>query len=108
MYVQMLDIYRKISDIFDIFDIFKNITIFSNHACHEYGTIGIWSIDVILFISYVYVQVDKMELADARWFSSQDARLMLTSQHPEGYFCPPSQAIAHQLIKHSITLMSKL
>jgi len=54
------------------------------------------------------VQVDKRELADAQWFSSDDIRLMLTDQHPSGYFCPPPQAIAHQLIKHSLTLTSML
>jgi len=51
------------------------------------------------------VQIEKRELADARWFSSQDVHLMLSGQHADGYFCPPPQAVAHQLIKHSLTLM---
>jgi len=54
------------------------------------------------------MQVDKRELADAQWFSTEDIHLMLTGQHSSGYFCPPAQAIAHQLIKHSLTLISHL
>jgi NAD+ diphosphatase len=54
------------------------------------------------------IKIDQDELEDARWFSVQDVRQMLTHQHPQGYFCPPAQTIAHQLIKHSLSIMSKL
>ena len=43
--------------------------------------------------------VDREELDDARWFTRDDARLMLRREHPDGYFTPPPVAIAHYLMQ---------
>lgn len=45
------------------------------------------------------IVIDKDELEEARWFSHSEVSQMLAQQHPDGIFVPPSQAIAHQLIK---------
>jgi NAD+ diphosphatase len=45
------------------------------------------------------VTVDREELEDARWFSREDVRLMLRREHPEGFFVPPSVAIANYLLR---------
>ena len=45
------------------------------------------------------ITIDSGELADARWFSRKDARLMLEKRHPEGFHVPGRQAIAHTLIE---------
>jgi len=45
------------------------------------------------------LEVDREELEDARWFSREDARLMLRREHPDGYFTPPPVAIAHHLLR---------
>jgi len=45
------------------------------------------------------LDVDRTELEDARWFSKDDCRLMLSNAHPEGFICPPKMAIAHHLIR---------
>jgi NAD+ diphosphatase len=42
--------------------------------------------------------VDTTELADARWFTREEARLMLERKHPEGLHVPGKQAIANALI----------
>lgn len=39
------------------------------------------------------------ELEDCRWFSREDVRLMIADEHPEGFKCPPTRAIAHALIR---------
>jgi NAD+ diphosphatase len=44
------------------------------------------------------IVVDTVELAEARWFSRQDARLMLERRHPDGLTVPGKQAIANALI----------
>jgi NAD+ diphosphatase len=44
------------------------------------------------------ITIDSGEIADARWFSRQDARLMLERRHPEGLHVPGRQAIANALI----------
>ena len=44
------------------------------------------------------ITIDAIELEDARWFSREDARLMLSRQHPDGFACPPKLAIANLLI----------
>ena len=44
------------------------------------------------------VIVDRSELEDARWFSRDEARLMLTRQHPDGLAGPHPFAIAHHLV----------
>jgi len=42
--------------------------------------------------------IDPKELEDARWFSRQEAALMLGGAHPQGLACPPKLAIANLLI----------
>jgi NAD+ diphosphatase len=44
------------------------------------------------------IVVDRTELEDARWFTRDEARLMLTRQHPEGLAGPHPFAIAHHLV----------
>jgi NAD+ diphosphatase len=48
------------------------------------------------------IVIDSGELADARWFSRMDARLMLERRHPEGLHVPGPQAIANALIGHFV------
>jgi NAD+ diphosphatase len=44
------------------------------------------------------IVVDRAELEDARWFSREEARLMITRKHPEGLAGPHPFAIAHHLL----------
>jgi NAD+ diphosphatase len=44
------------------------------------------------------IVVDHTELEDARWFDRDEARLMLTRQHPDGLAGPHPFAIAHHLV----------
>jgi NAD+ diphosphatase len=44
------------------------------------------------------ILVDHTELEDARWFSRDEARLMLQRQHPDGLAGPHPFAIAHHLV----------
>jgi NAD+ diphosphatase len=45
------------------------------------------------------ITVDKAELAEARWFSREEARMMLDGTHPEGLTAPGKHAIAHILVR---------
>jgi NAD+ diphosphatase len=44
------------------------------------------------------IVVDRAELEDARWFSRDESRLMLSRQHPDGLAGPHPFAIAHHLL----------
>jgi NAD+ diphosphatase len=44
------------------------------------------------------ITVDKSEIAEARWFSREDARAMLERRHPDGLTVPGKHAIANALI----------
>jgi NAD+ diphosphatase len=44
------------------------------------------------------VTVDAHELESARWFTREEARLLIAGKHPDS-FCPPPFAIAHQILK---------
>jgi NAD+ diphosphatase len=55
-------------------------------------------IGVIAVVDGDVETVDLHELESARWFTKEEARLMLAAKHPDA-FCPPPFAIAHQLIK---------
>jgi NAD+ diphosphatase len=44
------------------------------------------------------ITIDSGELAEARWFTREDARLMLERRHPDGLHVPGKQAIANALI----------
>ena len=45
------------------------------------------------------ITIDPVELLEARWFSREDARLLLDGRHPDGLTSPGPQAIARYLIK---------
>jgi NAD+ diphosphatase len=42
--------------------------------------------------------VDTTELEGGRWFTREEAKLLIAARHPD-CFCPPPFAIAHQLLK---------
>jgi NAD+ diphosphatase len=42
--------------------------------------------------------IDAKELEDARWFTREEAALMLRNAHPQGLACPPKLAIANLLM----------
>jgi NAD+ diphosphatase len=42
--------------------------------------------------------IDRSELEDVRWFDREEARLMITRQHPDGLAGPHPFAIAHHLL----------
>jgi NAD+ diphosphatase len=44
------------------------------------------------------IVVDRVELEDARWFSRDEARQMITRTHPDGLAGPHPFAIAHHLV----------
>jgi NAD+ diphosphatase len=44
------------------------------------------------------IGIDSGEIAEARWFTRDDARAMLDRRHPEGLHVPGKQAIANALI----------
>jgi NAD+ diphosphatase len=46
------------------------------------------------------IVIDRTELADARWFSREEAALMLARAHPEGFTAPVPVAIAYHIIRH--------
>ncbi|KAL5004218.1 hypothetical protein ScPMuIL_017674 [Solemya velum] len=54
------------------------------------------------------IKVDEDEMEDVRWFSRPEVVQMMTRQHPQGFFVPPEQAIAHQLIKSWVRKSSNL
>ena len=43
--------------------------------------------------------LDASEIADARWFSREEAAAMLAFAHPDGLFVPPAISMAHTLIR---------
>jgi len=45
------------------------------------------------------IVVDHDELEDARWFSRDEAAVMLMRTHPDGLGTPPPMAIAHHIIR---------
>jgi NAD+ diphosphatase len=45
------------------------------------------------------IRFDTKELEDCRWFDRTDVALMLADQHPDGFKCPPSKAVASLLIR---------
>ncbi|QIB34431.1 NAD(+) diphosphatase [Ancylobacter pratisalsi] len=45
------------------------------------------------------ITIDPVELEGARWFSREEAALLLTRTHPDGLVAPPPMAIAHHLLR---------
>ncbi|XP_075267127.1 NAD-capped RNA hydrolase NUDT12 isoform X3 [Opisthocomus hoazin] len=54
------------------------------------------------------IKVDKSEIEDARWFTREQVVEVLIKGNQRSFFVPPSQAIAHQLIKHWIGMNANL
>lgn len=50
------------------------------------------------------ITVDRNELEDARWFSAQEAHLMVNRTHPDGLYAANPMAIAHELVKTALQL----
>lgn len=46
--------------------------------------------------------IDAVELAAARWFDRDEARLLLDGGHPQGLWAPPPIAIAHHLLRRFV------
>ncbi len=45
------------------------------------------------------ITIDRNELEDARWFSAEEALMMIERRHPEGLYAANPYAIAHELVK---------
>jgi len=45
------------------------------------------------------ITIDPVEIADARWFTREQAVAIIEGRHPEGITCPPTIAIAHHLLR---------
>ena len=45
------------------------------------------------------INIDPNEIEEARWFSKEEARMMLEKRHPDNYWVPGQQAIARALIQ---------
>ena len=45
------------------------------------------------------ITIDATELADARWFTREEVRLILRGEHPRAISSPPPMAIAHHLMR---------
>ncbi|KFU99991.1 PREDICTED: peroxisomal NADH pyrophosphatase NUDT12 isoform X1 [Pterocles gutturalis] len=54
------------------------------------------------------IKVDKDEMEDARWFTREQVMEVLIKGNQRSFSLPPSQAIAHQLIKHWIGINANL
>jgi NAD+ diphosphatase len=50
------------------------------------------------------INLDHNELEDARWFSAEDARMMLERTHPQELYAANPMAIAHELVKVALQL----
>ncbi|XP_041365582.1 LOW QUALITY PROTEIN: NAD-capped RNA hydrolase NUDT12-like [Gigantopelta aegis] len=80
----------------------------------EYHSSQPWPFPAVLMLGCMAhaktddIKLDEKELEDARWFSRPEVAQMLAHQHPGGLFVPPSQAIAHHLIKHWVSRMAHL
>ena len=46
-----------------------------------------------------HLEVDRVELEDARWFSREEAIALIERRHPDGLMAPTPMAIAHHLLK---------
>jgi NAD+ diphosphatase len=55
-------------------------------------------IGVICEVEHDRETVDTFELETGRWFTRDEAKLLIAAKHPDA-FAPPPFAIAHQLLK---------
>ncbi|NXG42782.1 NUD12 pyrophosphatase, partial [Psilopogon haemacephalus] len=54
------------------------------------------------------ITVDEKEIEDARWFTREEVMQVLIEGSKSSFIVPPSQAIAHQLIKHWVGMNTNL
>jgi NAD+ diphosphatase len=45
------------------------------------------------------IVLDDKELEEARWFSADEARMMMERRHPDGLYAANPYAIAHELVR---------
>jgi NAD+ diphosphatase len=45
------------------------------------------------------IVLDENELEEARWFSAEEARMMIDRTHPDGLYAANPYAIAHELVR---------
>ena len=45
------------------------------------------------------ITIDAAEIADARWFTRDEVKLILRGEHPKGLICPPRMAIANHIMR---------
>lgn len=50
------------------------------------------------------ITLDENELEDARWFSADEARMMVERTHPDGLYAANPYAIAHELVRVALGL----
>jgi NAD+ diphosphatase len=50
------------------------------------------------------IEIDHNELEDARWFSFEEARMMVDRTHPDGLYAANPMAIAHELVKSALQM----
>jgi NAD+ diphosphatase len=50
------------------------------------------------------ITLDEKELEDARWFSPEEARMMVERTHPQNLYAANPMAIAHELVKAALGL----
>ena len=50
------------------------------------------------------IKIDEKELEDARWFTADEARMMIDRTHPDGFYAANPMAIAHELVKTALQL----
>lgn len=48
------------------------------------------------------IHIDENELEDARWFSADEARMMVERTHPQGFYAANAMAIAHDLVREAL------
>ncbi len=48
------------------------------------------------------ITLDQNELEDARWFSPDEARMMVDRTHPDGLYAANPMAIAHELVRQAL------
>lgn len=56
----------------------------------------------VAHVSHQVVEIDTSELEDARWFSISELKEMCSGRSRDGFFIPPSIAIARQMVMHFI------
>jgi NAD+ diphosphatase len=54
------------------------------------------------------ISFDANELEDCRWFTRADIVAMIEDNHPNGFRCPPTKAIAHALIRNWVSCQADM